>query len=129
MAEGERNGIQLPADCIQSSADCIHVPQASVATNAQDEHMSALRRASGPVAIQTLLEVARGKKNQASARVSAARTLAEIAGLLQEGKRPPAAKELQEMTADQLRAFVDSAEATLAARSKDITPPVRQPTS
>jgi hypothetical protein len=80
-----------------------------------------VRRAASLDAFLALWEVTRDRQAHTSSRVAAARSLAEIGGLLGAGRRADH-KELQEMTAVELHATMSKLEGELSKRSTDVTP-------
>jgi len=73
------------------------------------------------VALKTLLEVMGDKAAPASARVSAARAMFDAGGLMSKSDERAEEKQLHEMTNDELSAFIERCDRTIAAGGE---PPV-----
>lgn len=76
----------------------------------------------GAVGLHTLYQITQNEKASTSSRVSAARALLEYAGMIGGSKDAgKGVKEPGEMTAEELRAFIDNAEGELAKRARPVT--------
>lgn len=77
-----------------------------------------------PVALRTLLEIARDTTAPKGVRVDASKALLDRAGFVAPRSKPgeDGAKTLQEMSIDELRAFIDKAESERAAAARDVSP-------
>lgn len=75
-----------------------------------------------PAANQAILTILKDSKAPAGARVQAARLAYEAGGVMPEKGEEGGAKELHEMTAEELRAALDKVEAALAGQAVDVTP-------
>lgn len=85
------------------------------------------RTVSGVIAVTVLQRIAKGETYPAAARVTAARTLAEYAGLI--GNRPADAsnKDPSEMSADELRDLIARLDRELGDRAKPVNAPDSTP--
>lgn len=85
------------------------------------------RTVSGVIAVNVLQTVARGEKYPAAARVTAARTLAEYAGLIGNKSADASTKDPSEMSADELRDLIARLDRELGDRAKPVNAPDSAP--
>ena len=103
----------------QSAFNLVHSPK--ILARIQQERLKLFQSDLSIVAVQTLKEVMQDKQAPASARVSACRSVLEIAGDFKAGSKDTD-KSLSEMSPSELASIIDKLDIERARLAKDVTP-------
>ena len=103
----------------QSAFNLVHSPK--ILARIQQERLQLFQSDLSIVAVQTLKEVMQDKQAPASARISACRSVLEIAGDFKAGSREHD-KSLAEMSPAELASIIDKLDVERARLAKDVTP-------
>ena len=103
----------------QSAFNLVNSPK--MCASIQQERLKLFQSDLSIVAVQTLKEVMQDKQAPASARVSACRSVLEIAGDFKAGSKDTD-KSLSEMSPSELASIIDKLDIERARLAKDVTP-------
>jgi phage terminase small subunit len=86
------------------------------------EHFNRVLPQGNLAAYRVLRKIAENEALPAAARVTAARTVLEVGGVL--GRKTPDSKPIEEMTGEELRGMIDMVERELGNRAKPVNAPI-----